>query len=303
MTARTISAVEYLAIRIEPTEESIPKLTGIQIYGRSSPANGIVGGDLIDYVNFSVRYDLDSRIAEAKSAGRLQVAANLERLRRLGGILVANVAGHEEVDAVTAYGLHESFHMGALAELDRYGEITTRLFEYINTRFCKSKSARNRAGIVGADATKFITMLYGEIKENGRFRFLSAAHPPPLVFSYQFNRIVDICTDRLKSFPPIGMQPSEDSPDRKRYHSLRGYKIMYTINELNLMGHGDILLLYTDGIYDGTDAQRKDSLERLVIAAKNATAKEICDSIMDSAQAWGPPEEKDDMSLVVVKRE
>ena len=37
---------------------------------------------------------------------------------------------------------------------------------------------------------------------------------------------------------------------------LLGVKEKYTVNEINLMGRGDILILYTDGLSDHRDAQR-----------------------------------------------
>jgi hypothetical protein len=42
-----------------PAEAAIPHLAGIDIYGRSIPA-GLVGGDLVEYINFQQRYNIDS---------------------------------------------------------------------------------------------------------------------------------------------------------------------------------------------------------------------------------------------------
>src|SRR3989442_12596770 len=68
--------------------------------------------------------------------------------------------------------LHQALLLGSLYELDTFGHITRRLFENLNTRFYQSSSLH-----------KFVTMIYGEISEDSTFRFLSAAHPPPVVFS------------------------------------------------------------------------------------------------------------------------
>ncbi len=67
----------------------------------SIPLNGISGGDLVTFVNFKERYDLDGRIARALSQGQEDVAQSIQRLKRKGGILVADVAGHEFMDAHT----------------------------------------------------------------------------------------------------------------------------------------------------------------------------------------------------------
>ena len=55
--------------------------------------------------------------------------------------------------------------------MDTFGHITKKLFENLNSRIFNSSSL-----------SKFVTMIYGEISQNATFRFLSAAHPPPVVF-------------------------------------------------------------------------------------------------------------------------
>jgi serine phosphatase RsbU (regulator of sigma subunit) len=172
-----------------------------------------------------------------------------------------------------------------------------RLFEHLNTRFLKSTTLRNLAA--GPDETSFITLIYGEISSSGRFRFVSAGHPPPLVFSREFDRFVEICQDRLVSYPPIGLQPGEDHADAKRYQRALGYKKRYTVNELNLMGQGDVLLLYTDGLRDPLSPYTQDQLERAVSRAKGGTSKEICETIVADRRAT--VEQTDDLSLVVIK--
>lgn len=47
-----------------PAEVAIPRLVGIDMYGSSIPASQ-VGGDLVEYINFQQRYDIDARIARA----------------------------------------------------------------------------------------------------------------------------------------------------------------------------------------------------------------------------------------------
>jgi serine phosphatase RsbU (regulator of sigma subunit) len=288
---------QYLAQRLMPVPGVIPKLPGIDIHGKTIPFNGVAGGDLIIYVNFSERFDLDSRIRSANSAGDPKKVERLQQLRRKGGILVADVAGHDFTDAARALMLNQAFHMGTLYEMDLYGEITTRLFEQINTRFCKSTTARNLAA--GPDATSFITLIYGEISDTGRFNFVNAGHPSPLVFSREFDRFVDISAKRLLSFPPIGVQPSADQPDMMRYQRALGYKKRYTVNELNLLGRGDILLLFTDGLTDPLSEFSKDRLERSVSATSLTSAENICNAIITDRKAAAPL--ADDLSLVVIK--
>ncbi len=290
-------AARYMAQRLMPAPGVVPAIPGIDIYGATIPFNGIAGGDMIAYVDFDQRFDLDSRIARALAEGHTAKAERLQRLKRRGGILVADVAGHEFTDAARALMLNQAFHTGALYEMDYYGEITTRLFEIINIRFCKSATARNLA--MDPDAASYITMIYGEIADTGRFRFVNAGHPPPLVFSREFGRFVEISEDRLVSFPPIGLQPGEEQEDRRRYQRALGYKKRYTVNELNLMGEGDVLLLFTDGLLDPASSYTKERLERAISSAREGSAREICEAIIADRRSGA--ETTDDMSLVVIK--
>ena len=59
-----LSIDEYLRERLMPVEGSIPHISGIEMYGNSVPV-GTVGGDLFEYINFQLRYDLDARMQRA----------------------------------------------------------------------------------------------------------------------------------------------------------------------------------------------------------------------------------------------
>ena len=91
-------------------------------------------------------------------------------------------------------------------------------------------------------------MIYGELSEDDTFKFISAAHPMPIVFSRTRNRIVEISQEFFTNYPPIGTLPSQDDMDRSTTTSVLGYKQMYRVNTWTLMGSGDILALYTDGL-------------------------------------------------------
>jgi serine phosphatase RsbU (regulator of sigma subunit) len=288
---------QYLAQCLIPEAGAIPRIPNVDIYGISIPFNGIAGGDLITYLHFQERYDLDARIVRAVAQGQEAKAQKLQRLKRKGGILVADVAGHEFADAMRALLLHQMFHTSALYEIDLHGEISTHLFEQINTRFFKSRTLHKLAG--DRDSTSFVTLIYGEFSHNGRFRFLSAGHPQPLVFSREFDRFVEISPDRLVSYPPIGLQLREDDADAKLFPPTLGYKRCYTTNELNLMGEGDVLFLYSDGLLDPFSSYTQERMERAVSRAKDGTAKEICESILLDRDAM--IEMTDDLSLVAIK--
>lgn len=281
-----------------PQPGDVPVLPGIEIAGFSLPLHPPIGGDHIVYVDFNRRFDLERRICEATSAA---VRERLQRNRHRAGILLADVAGHQTTDATLHIGLHHAFLTGALYELDQHGEITARLFENLNTRFFQT-----------SNYTRSITMLYGEISSDGRFSFLSAGHPAPVVYSREYERLMPIDPERLQAMFPIGMFPSEDSVDRDRLGSSYALKKRYPVNTLQLLNTGDLLVLYTDGL-QGCEPPDDDtvvvepssgpSLSRLEAVlrqthdrplAEIATAVEV--DVLDS----GRPD--DDVSVVFVRR-
>lgn len=287
-----IENFEEIVARVVPAPGDIPQLEGIDVYGKTMPLNGILGGDHIIYLDFKKRHDLDARIEAARARGRPAVVEALLRCKTRAGIAVADVSGHRVTDAILALMLHQSFLLGAIYELDLFGEITTRLFENINTRFFKSSSV-----------SKFLTLIYGEIFQDGRFRFISAAHPNPVVFSRQYDRFVDICPEMLITFPPIGTMPSSDDIDRRTMTPPLGFKERYEVNEISLMGGGDILVLFTDGLSEHSNGRTDyfpSRLESILRREKDRSAREIYEGIRDDLLAFSPP--RDDISFVVIKR-
>jgi len=281
---------------IKPNSGEIPEIPGVDIYGEVIPFNGVVGGDHIVYLDFNKRYDLDHRIKVAKQQNRPDVAKQLELNKRRAGVLVADVSGHRITDALLAAMLHQAFLTGVQYELKHYGEVTSGLFEILNTRFFNSSKVY-----------KFITMIYGEMWDDGYFRFVNAGHPAPVVFSNKYDKLVEISFQRVIHFPPIGTLPSSEDIDYSRNTSRLGYKKKYSVNELNLMGQGDILLLYTDGLSEhgeGIEELEKPyyplRLQEVLKEVKHQSAQEIFFRIKDDILNFAKPD--DDISFVVIKK-
>ena len=152
---RELENFQDIARYLLPQPGEVPQLSGIDVWGGTSPLRGSVGGDHIIYVDFKQRFDLDARLTRARREHRTEIAANLLRLRRTAGIAVIDVAGHRVTDALLAAMLHQAFLVGALYELDLFGQVTRHLFEHLNTRFFQSSGAH-----------KFISLIYGEISED-----------------------------------------------------------------------------------------------------------------------------------------
>ena len=290
---REFENLQEITTHLKPLSGEIPELKGIDIYGGVMPLNGVSGGDHIVFVDFNKRYDIDSRIADAKNNKQFDVAKKLESNKTRAGILIADVSGHKITDAVLAAMLHQAFLIGVLYELKQNGQITSDLFENINTRFFNSSSLK-----------KYISIIYGEISEKGNFRFLNAGHPHPYIFSGKFNKLVRIYFQRVVNVQPIGTLPSKDDIDAKRNFSHLGLKRRYTTNEINLMGKGDILLLYTDGLSEHNKNMESfyfpNKLEELLKGIKKYSAKEIYYKIKEDLLKFADP--SDDISIVVIKK-
>jgi serine phosphatase RsbU (regulator of sigma subunit) len=283
---------EEIVKHLLPQSGEVPRIDGIDIFGGTLAFSGSVGGDHLIYVDFKQRFDLESRIRRGTDEGRPDVVENLRRCQRTAGIAVLDVSGHRVTDAFMAAMLHQAFLLGAIYELDMFGQVTRRLFENLNTRFYQSSSEH-----------KFVSLMYGEISEDAAFRFLSAAQPFPAVFSARHDRFMEVSQDLCVSSPPLGMVPSLHVTDGVRTTSPLGFKDDYKMNQWVLMGAGDILLLHTDGLLEhrnASDYYYPERLEEKVREVKHRTAAEIFDAIRADLLTFGNP--ADDISVVVIKR-
>ena len=281
-----------LARSLAVPQGEIPYVDGIDIFGGTLPLSGSLGGDLIVYLDFKQVFDLDARIRQALEAGRQDVVANLRACQRKAGIAVVDISGHRVTDAFLAATLHQGLLIGAVYELDMSGQVTKRLFENLNTRFYQSW-ADNR----------FASLIYGEISDDGRFEFLSAASPHPLVFSRRYDRFMEVGQDLCVSSPPLGIVPSRHVTDGNKTSSVLGFKEDYTVNQWVLMGEGDILLLHTDGLAEhrrGRDPYCPARLEGALREVKDRSAREIFEAVTADLRSFSEP--KDDISLVVLRR-
>ena len=281
------------------------------------PAGQIPGNSVDEHVQWlrSRSNPSDVREAEyrsAKSSEQLMVADNLHELYTTAGVLLVDAQGHGIISAKIASTIHDTFQAFILSELDRYGKTTPKLFENVNLRLAQSVTARNALGRDAHDESREIaTMLYGEIRPEGHFRFVNFGSPPPLVFSAEYGCFVGMNTDHLVQFPALGLEIPEDHPDRNKYFSmaLRQRQIdSSNIAEITLMSPGDIVFLYSDGVYDGSNKEDRLRLERIVRDHKDGPAKEICNAVLDFAlkqdehfQQIGEEDRIDDKTAFIIK--
>ena len=243
----------------------------------------------------------------------MRVAEDLRELYSTAGVLLVDAQGHGIISAKIASTVHDTFHALMLSELDHHGTTTPELFENINLRLAHSVTARNALGVSEENAREIATMLYGEVHPYGYFRFVNFGHPPPLVFSAEYRKFVELDKDRMVQFLPLGLQIPSDHPDRKRYFSmqLRSRPANSSdVAEITLMSPGDILFLYTDGVYDGSDAEERQHLEVVMQEHYSKSARDICDALMEHAtkdddhlRQIGQEDQIDDKTVFIIKRE
>jgi serine phosphatase RsbU (regulator of sigma subunit) len=256
---------------------------------------------------------LAAEYRRAKSSEQLRIAEDLHELYTTAGVLLVDAQGHGIISAKIASTVHDTFHSLMLSELDHSGKTTPGFFEKINLRLAQSVTARNALGRDPNDNSREIaTMLYGEIHPGGNFRFVNFGHPPPLVFSAEFDKFMEIDEDRMVQFLALGLEIPEDHPDRNKYLSmaLRTRQINSSdVAEITLMSPGDLLFLYTDGVYDGSDQEDRLQIEQVIRERKSEPAREICNAILQFAvmqdhhlQEITEDDRIDDKTAFIIKR-
>ena len=256
---------------------------------------------------------LETEYRQARSSEELRVAEDLSSLYTTAGVLVVDAQGHGIISAKIASTVHDTFHALMLTELDRFGRTTPELFENLNLRLAQSVTARNALGISEEEnAREIATMLYGEVHPFGSFRFVNFGHPPPLVFSAEYRKFVKIDREHMVQFLALGLQIPEDHPDRKRYSSMRPRTrgaSSSDVAEITLMSPGDILFLYSDGVYDGTDEEQQLQLEAVMRDHYWQSAKDVCAALLQHAlknddilRQNGDDDLIDDKTVFIIKR-
>jgi serine phosphatase RsbU (regulator of sigma subunit) len=257
--------------------------------------------------------EIEAEYRAARSTEQVQVAEDLHELYSTAGVLLVDAQGHGIISAKIASTVHDTFHAFMLSELDQHGKTTPELFENINLRLAQSVTARNALGISDREGAREIaTMLYGEVHPYGHFRFVNFGHPPPLVFSAEYRKFVELDKNRMVQFLALGLQIPADHPDRKRYFSMKlrpRQANSSDVAEITLMSPGDILFLFTDGVYDGSDDDERRHLESVMRDHDRQSARDICNALLEHAtkdddhlRQIGEGDRIDDKTVFIIKR-
>ncbi len=259
---------------------------------------------------FSPAMEAEYRVA--RSSEQVRVAEGLPELYSTAGVLLVDAEGHGLISAKIASTVHDTFHAFMLSELDHHGKTTPELFENVNLRLALSLTARNALGTTHENAREIATMLYGEVHPYGYFRFVTFGHPPPLVFSAERRQFLELDKERVAQFLALGLQIPDDHPDRKKYFSmqLRPREANTShVAEITLMNPGDILFLYTDGVYNGSDDEERQHLESVIGDHQSQSARDICNALLahatkddDDLRQTGEDDRIDDKTVFIIKR-
>ena len=278
-----------------------------------SPRNSV--DDHVEWLRSRPGYrpEMETEYRDARSSEQVRVGEDLHELYSTAGVLLVDAEGHGIISAKIASTVHDTFHAFMLSELDRRGKTTPELFEKLNLRLAQSVTARNALGRSEKEGAREIaTMVYGEVHPYGYFRFVNFGHPPPLVFSAEYRKFMEIDKSRMAQFLALGLQIPEDHPDRNRYFSLQFRKRRANssdVAEITLMSPGDILFLYTDGVYDGSDDEQRQRLEVVMREHCLRPAKDICNALLEYAlkeddylRHNGEQDRIDDKTVFIIKR-
>jgi sigma-B regulation protein RsbU (phosphoserine phosphatase) len=150
-------------------------------------------------------------------------------------------------------------------------------------------SATNRRILMDIDTGQFVTAFYGILDPTtGTLTFCNAGHNPPYLFSTQGNDSVQALG---RTGIPLGL--FQDAEWEQRAVQL---------------AHGDMLILYSDGLTDAEDAREEffDQERLLEMAQANLgrSAQDVQDALMTQVLEFiGDAPQSDDITLTVVVRD
>ena len=212
-----------------------------------------------------------------------EIAGRMEAAERVGGDLydfsvlsegvlsfaVGDASGHGLPAALLARDVVTGLRMGMEKEMKISGVLR------------KLNSVINRSQL----STRFISLFYGELEQGGTVVYVNAGHPPPLLFK----------SDRIVKLDVGGtiLGPLADTDFN------RGFAFM---------DPGDLLVLYTDGILEATNAEGEifdeKHLVEFVRANISLPAYEIIRALFAAIRDFaGSVRLQDDTTAVIIRRQ
>lgn len=212
-------------------------------------------------------YDISGRSLAAELVGGDLYDFHLFDSKMMG-LAVGDASGHGLPAALMARDVITGLRMGVEREFKISG-LLEKLNRVINESFLSSR---------------FISLVYGELEQNGTFVYVNAGHNPPLL-------VKESEVQKLTVGGTI-LGPVADTTFR------RGFAFMDV---------GDILVLYTDGLIEREDTQGKpygdDRLIEFIRRERIEKASTIVERLFTDVYKYGSSEKwRDDATIVIVKR-
>ncbi len=184
------------------------------------------------------------------------------------GLSIADATGHGLPAALQVRDVYVGLRMGSTREF-KISQTIERLNKIVNREKLTSR---------------FISLFYGELEQNGVLIYINAGHNPPILLK---KRKVEYLSE---GGPVLG--PLPDATYR------RG---------VTKMEPKDILILYTDGIPESKNMEgREFGLEKMIKIARKFSrfpSERIAKEILKAEEIWrNGSGQEDDITLVVVKR-
>jgi len=256
----------------------------------------------LDFALNTIRAALGSRLADERVRGSFRQAAQIQQSLLLdeppayaGYELAARSVAAEEVGG----DFYDFFTFGddllglAIGDASGHGLPAALLVRDVVTGlrmglekdlkmghvFAKLNQVIHRSNL----SSRFVSVFYAELEENGNLIYVNAGHPPPLIFT---------ATSGIRELT-IGGTVIGPLPEARFRRGIAYLEV------------GDVLVLTTDGILErrraGGDFGRA-GVEKAV-GDRDGSAAEILERVFDAAAAFGDggPWE-DDATIVVVKR-
>jgi len=187
------------------------------------------------------------------------------------GVCIGDASGHGLPAALLVRDVVTGLRMG----LEKHMEMVYT-FEKLNKVIYRS-----------VYSTSFISLFYAEIEKNGNIFYVNAGHPSPLLFSAR-GKVSELESTGLifGALPEIQLSRSFAN-----------------------MKSGDILVLYTDGIFERKNPFTGEDfgiegIKKTVIENKDQTPEVILDKLFLNAFSFGLKRKwEDDATIMVIKKD
>jgi sigma-B regulation protein RsbU (phosphoserine phosphatase) len=184
------------------------------------------------------------------------------------GLAIGDASGHGLPAALMARDVVIGLRMGIEREM-KAGYVLSKLNRVIHASLLSSR---------------FVSLFYGELEENGSFFYYNAGHDPALLITPAG------CTELESGDPVLG--PLPEMRFRRRFAHL---------------DRGAMLALYTDGVIERRSASGElfgmERLRKLLLNGLHRSPSELVTECFEEVERFGATDaEKDDATLVIVRR-